>query len=255
MKKKISFIVFFYLLISLIINFQNVIFFFFFKEKIWIHRVNSIEKLKEVSSNYPGFELDVVFDNYSQVFDVNHPPQKSINLSLKEYLNSTTLPLNNFIWIDFKNLNKNNFRNSVLKLNKICNELNIDKTKLIIESKSPEYLKKFNQKGFKTSFYLPRNLAGLNPKLRNKKIQLIQELTSKYKTTYLSTDKRDYKIIKKKFPNHKLLIWTFYFFNKKTINPYHLLYGLNNILHKCVILPNKNVTAVLFKYDAKHGNH
>ncbi|WP_298878880.1 DUF2181 domain-containing protein [uncultured Polaribacter sp.] len=244
----------FYLTISIIVNFQNEFFTYFYKEKIWVHRVNSIEKLKETNSKFNGIELDVVFNTKTNVFDVNHPPAKSINLSLYKYLSSIKLNSNNLFWIDFKNLSTSNKINACLKLEKLCFELKLKKKQLIIESSNPQALDVFYSKGYQTSFYLPANLVSLNTQKLEEEIKSIQNIISENKTTYLSTDKRDYHIIKKYFPEHKLLIWSFYYFNKKTINPYHLLHGLNYIYYKLNILPDNNVYVTLFKYEGKAGN-
>src|SRR5690554_6067423 len=81
---------------------------FGYAEKIWAHRVNSLEKLASVQNKYTGVELDVVFDTLTNTFDVTHPPTPSIGLSLEQWLQ--TLDGDKGVWIDFKNLtaaNKN----------------------------------------------------------------------------------------------------------------------------------------------------
>lgn len=253
-RKRFIYLFSIYLIVCLIVNFQNEVFSHFFQDKIWAHRVNSIEKLKEVNSKFGGIELDVVFHSSTNVFDINHPPSKSINLSLKKYLSSEKLNERNIFWLDFKNLTEDNKIDACLKLDSLCYEFKLNRDQFIIESKKPQYLNSFYEKGYKTSFYLPENLVSLDEKMLKEEITDIQRIISENKTTYLSTDKRDYRIIKEYFPEHKYLIWTFYFFNKKTINPYHILYGINNIRHKCKIFPDDNVIAVLFKYEAREGN-
>lgn len=66
----------------LILNFQIYVFKFFFSSKIWAHRVNSIEKYEEARDLFSGVELDLVFNDLNNSFDVNHPPAKIINLNL-----------------------------------------------------------------------------------------------------------------------------------------------------------------------------
>ena len=70
------------LLCFLIVNFQMKIFQSVYSSKVWAHRVNSIEKYQEARDIFSGIELDLMFDVASNTFDVNHPPAKSINLSL-----------------------------------------------------------------------------------------------------------------------------------------------------------------------------
>jgi len=88
-------------LLAWIIFYSNGVLKLVFNEKIWIHRVNSIEKLGEVQADFYGVELDVVFLDSLNEFDVNHPPAESINLSLFEYLSTIKENKKLHFWLDF----------------------------------------------------------------------------------------------------------------------------------------------------------
>jgi hypothetical protein len=122
-----------------------------FPTKIMVHRVNTIEKLNFLKSDYKAFEVDVVFNN--GLFDVFHPPASSINLSFEKYLKEDSK--NGFyFWLDCKNLNKENSKLILDHLHKLDKKYDI-KDRLIFESTNPESLKLIADAGFKTSWYLP----------------------------------------------------------------------------------------------------
>jgi len=181
---------------------------FFFPDKIWAHKVNNIEKLEEASKKYAGIELDVVFHKKTNSFDVNHPTDSSINLSLTEFFLSQKNSVSNCkYWIDFKNLDYENKKLSADKLDSIANVFEIDKKNIIIESISPKFLKLFDDKGFLTSYYLPTNLNLLDDKNLESVLKTINTNISTFKNTYISFNYKDYEIINRRFPYKKKLTW------------------------------------------------
>lgn len=176
-----------------------------FPEKIWIHRVNSIEKLKEVGNEFSGIELDVVWDGTN--FDVNHPPAASIGLKLDEYLGTHDDSRNTVIWLDFKNLNSFNESNSLKKLDSIINQSSFTKKSIIVESPNPEFLKEFSRNGFKTSYYLPRNLNKLSKDSLDEVVNTLKNKVKDASINFLSFPIEDYEVVKKNFGNRDLLIW------------------------------------------------
>ena len=53
-------------------------------DKIWAHRVNTLEKLSFSTPFFNGVELDLVYTD--GVLDITHPPTPSIGLNLEAYL-------------------------------------------------------------------------------------------------------------------------------------------------------------------------
>lgn len=226
----------------------------YYKEKIWIHRVNSIEKLQEINPKFDKIELDVVFLKNEKKFDVNHPPAESINLSLFEYLSSIKIKQNNMFWLDFKNLSKKNINQSIGKLDSICKVLNINEHQFIIESTNPFLLEKLKQKSYKTSYYLADSLNQLSKDELQEQLSIIDEMNVNYKTDYLSFSYRDYQIINNYYPNNVYLTWSFKFSEMQIINPIYILPMLKLVYYKYSILSDKKVEIVLFKYVTKEGN-
>jgi len=180
-----------------------------FKDKIWAHKVNSIDKLFEVKERFKGVELDVVFveNNEGHFFDVHHPPDKSTGLSLSQYLQSNKEVSQLKYWIDFKNLNQKNVSLSISKLDSIITKFDINKLNIIIESNNPKYLGSFKSKGYITSYYLPENLYKLDSVKLKSKLNVIAKNISVYKHYYISSDYKNYLILNKYFPNSKKIIW------------------------------------------------
>lgn len=220
MKRK--FIVLFFGLICLaslsyFIFFSNSFLLWLFEEKIWVHRVNSIEKLNEVQPKFKGVELDIVFLDSLNEFDINHPPEASIQLFLEDYLSSVNKNNSLQFWLDFKNLEIENQKNALNKLNSICNSLSLNRNKFIVESSNVALLIEFSKAGYEISYYL--HWPGLYSLDKNQyQTQLTQiktNIESLNYQGYLSSDYRDYYILKENFPNHKILLWLDYPFGKE----------------------------------------
>lgn len=178
------------------------------KDKIWAHRVNSVQKLEFTQQKFAGVELDLVFDNKTMTFDVNHPPAPSIGLTLETYLNNfdTRSPVG--IWLDFKNLNGENSRNALIRLDELSLNHQLDKSSIIIESQSPKYLSGFSDSGYKTSYYLPTFLNQLSSKELIERIKEIEQNMQSFPTTAISTNIVDYDIIAVHFPEVTKYLWS-----------------------------------------------
>lgn len=179
-----------------------------YSNKIWAHRVNSIEKLEYTQTKYAGIELDVVFDNESKTFDVNHPPAQSIDLTLEEYLSHFKADTGFGIWLDFKNLTEQNAKSALNRLLYLTEKYKLIQEKIIVESQYPEYLDWFQTAGFKTSYYLPSFLNRLSSKHLSEKLDEINLKIKTYKPTAISTNIVDYEIIAKHYPKQTKYLWS-----------------------------------------------
>jgi len=213
-------------------------------EKICIHRVNSVEKLKEVRGVYTGVELDVVFDNETNTFDVNHPPAKSINLSLENYLKEITEFQNLRLWLDVKNLNDGNVDSIIKRLNFICKSLNIQKERIIVESPSFNDLLKIKTNNYIVSYYLPwPGLYTMEQAEMDKQVSEILKKIDEAPSVYLSSDYRDYELMKKYFPKNEKLFWI-----TKEVSSFSELTLLSEILS------DDKVKVLLVQHEAKVEN-
>lgn len=124
-----------------------------YKDKIWLHRCNSMEKLYEKQALYPNIEVDIVIRN-NQIFDVTHDLDTSFNLKLASYL-AYIQEKGGKLWLDIKNLTSDNKLTALARLNKLMEHFEIGKKRLIIESSNWNALTVFTRNGFYTSYYVP----------------------------------------------------------------------------------------------------
>jgi glucan phosphoethanolaminetransferase (alkaline phosphatase superfamily) len=102
--------------------------------RIFPHRVNSIGKLRDVwNDGFRSFEIDVRFGgNNSRTFRIGHN-EGLMGLGLEEYLSEIDYPKIERIWVDFKNLNKNNYKKALKRLEYLHIKFDL-KIKIILES-------------------------------------------------------------------------------------------------------------------------
>jgi len=233
---------FIFLYISL---FSNTLLQYIFYEKLWVHRVDSKEKLSEVEDKFYGVELDVVFIDSLNTFDITHPPEPSINLNLLDYLKSCKNNQLHF-WIDFKNLNQLNEISALKRLNFICNQLQMDKNRFIVESPEPELLKEYELDGYLTSFYLP--WPGLHQLKKDTLENMLIYLNKKVqKTNYISSNYHDYKIVEEHFPKANKLFWL-------TGGEKEFSSVIKERLFLYEILMNNKTKILLVEYDSRARN-
>lgn len=123
-----------------------------YSHKVWLHRCNSIEKLREKEALYPNVEVDVVFRE-DNTFDVTHDLDKTFNLDLGEYFRHYQ-EREGKIWLDVKNLNGENKDSMLVALTGLLNRYGMAKERIIVESPEWEHLGVFTGNGFYTSMYV-----------------------------------------------------------------------------------------------------
>jgi len=213
-------------------------------DKVWAHRVNSLEKLAYTQKKYTGLELDVVFDTVTNTFDVTHPPTPSIGLTLEEWMQA--LDAEKGVWIDFKNLTATNQGAALERLLKIVAQNNLKKEQFIVESQHPQYLQDFTTAGFQTSYYLPSHLHVLSEGGLHEKLSEINSNILSHPTTYISTNIEDYPLIAEYFPEQQKLLWSlFTTYNKSMLPNYRLT-------RKALQDPKVNVLLVRVNSSAGH---
>ncbi len=239
-----------------VLNNQDAFFDTMYSDKMWVHRVNSVEKLSEVQDTYVGVELDLVYKLEDSIFDVNHPPAPSTGLNLHDYLGSIQNPAEQKLWLDYKNLDAENEASSLSRLQALCDQYGIPTQHIIVESMSPEYLGSFSKAGFKTSYYLPR-IAGLSGDQKEVLMQEINKSVADYSIHYISADKIHLGDLKTLFPEKEILTWIA---NKEADNAsfWELKKMYNKFIRarkKYAVLSDPQIKIVLYSYKAKEGNY
>lgn len=235
-----SFIYIILLTIGAVVTYKNsvhpVVLRTLFPTKIWPHRVNNISQLEEASNIFSGMELDVVWQNGN--FDVNHPPIKSIGLNLEDYLKHLPRSRTYGLWVDYKNLEKNNAQESANLLDSLFKQEKLSKDRVYIESRNPKQLDAFFDRGFKISYYLPSGLSQIRHKDSIKEI--VTTISSKLNynpNLYISAPFSEYDFLNRYFPERKKLFW-------------HLndLYGPKNKWNIYKALLDSKTEVILFSY-------
>lgn len=122
------------------------------REKLWLHRTNSLEKLHEKEARFPNFELDLVFRD-NGTFDVTHDADTTFNLSLRHYMPHISRHRSH-VWLDVKNLNPQNAAYALRCLNTLLHTYHARKEQFIVETRNLQALSTFTAAGYYTSCYV-----------------------------------------------------------------------------------------------------
>ena len=122
-------------------------------EKFWLHRTDNLVRLNTTGTKYAGVELDLVYFENENNFDVSHDKQSTLEYPIDNFMNA--IKNNQHIWLDYKNLTAENAEVSLKRLNHVLKEYDIDKERCIVESHNFRALKIFHDAGYYTSYYVP----------------------------------------------------------------------------------------------------
>jgi hypothetical protein len=126
-------------------------------DKVWAHRVNSLEALREAEALFAGVELDLVFDRTTQSFSVRHPPKPDTGLSLEEYLASSADHPELRLWFDWKNPTPDNVGDALSELARLDGKYDI-RRRALVETPSEATFSEIaavSRYGFLHGYYLP----------------------------------------------------------------------------------------------------
>lgn len=126
------------------------------QEKFWLHRADSVEKIREKKDFYPGLEIDIQYHSKEKVFDVNHDWYDSVGLPLDLLLDELSGGPKR-IWLDYKNLQDGNAEESFQTLTGLLDKYGIKRENVIVESPNFMALNVFHEGGLYTSYYVPVN--------------------------------------------------------------------------------------------------
>jgi hypothetical protein len=166
--------------------------------KLWVHRVNSIERLEAVIDDFNGVECDVVFDSSKNKLFVHHPPAAADTTTLEHYLQR--LSGDKYLWIDVKSFSEHHLAQLTEHLEAL-EEMYRFKQYSIIETSSVWLANYLAHKRFRVSFLVPAEqlksaafpAGGVVP---NESVQFVSQ-----EDVYVNQ-------LKRMFPNKKLLVWS-----------------------------------------------
>ncbi len=183
---------------------------------IWLHRVNSPERLAYFLNDYAGFEMDIYYDSSRNFFNVDHD-NRDFNTTLRDMFNTLKkgekTGKNVWVWLDFKNLDDGNKDMALAHLETLLAECPIPRDHIIVESSAIEALKPFHDKGYVTSFYFT---PPSGPDWREQTEQL-RERFYRSGSTAVSSHLANYDLVKAAFPNAPWLFWDMKSYNRSNV--------------------------------------
>lgn len=172
-------------------------------QKLWVHRVDSYERLQAVQDYFGGFETDLVFDRAANTFRITHPPAPAGNLIADDYFYWLKLS-GKKMWLDIKDLQSSDIEAAVRYFLKSDSLYGI-RDKVVVESSEPVFVNKLAAKGFIVSYLvLPQYLEGRE---RDTVINLLQEVS------FVSQEDRFVEVLKQQYPGKKIITWALSFDN------------------------------------------
>lgn len=170
--------------------------------RVFPHRVDSVGKLKDIwEDGFRSFEIDARFgDNNTTYFQIGHN-HGVMGIKMEDFLSSVTYSEIQRVWLDFKNLNKNNYKQASERLDYLDKKFDIKK-KFIVESGTTlEFFKEFKKAGWHTSYYMPTEKIATQLKENNvtemKKLAVkIASQTKSQNLSAVSFDHRLYPFVK-----------------------------------------------------------
>lgn len=213
---------------------------FYENEKIWKHKVNESEEVNKYLDQFPGIELDVHYNGYRDNFYITHDKGYDVSETetLNQYFNKIQDVKKYYYWIDFKNLSFINDGKAIDRLNKVLNNHNI-KNNCIVESTNADKLKKFNDEGFFTSYWVPAHGYDGTLNDQNKEdIKEIEDNLEKCVHNAISSHAENAQFFYDHFPSYNLHVWT----NNWDTTNLELFNNLLNYPNIKVILVDKEIS-------------
>jgi hypothetical protein len=179
-----------------------------FPVKVWLHRVNSVDRATRMAKRYRGLEIDVMYDSAAAYFDVGHPPVPSAGLSLDRLFAVVPDITTHYFWLDFKNLTDGNAQAACGTLLAIARKRGIV-SHVIVESTNPRALGCFTANGFYTSYYLfpdldPHTMA---PDQLRKSYEEVKTNLAASDVSAVSSSYRSLPFIEAYLPDSDILLW------------------------------------------------
>jgi len=168
------------------------------------HRINDTESLQKVLDHkLLSFEVDLFFkEGKKSYFEVGHKEKDLNGETFEDYLSLLSKYPIKKIWLDIKNLNENNARKMLLRLNELDKLYAFKKYSIIESSNEKGLFKAFNDSGFHCAYFMPtRKIINLMDVNNSQALLLEAKRINTYVYTQgmpaISFDSRLYPFVKK----------------------------------------------------------
>lgn len=187
------------------------------REKIFVHRVNSLERYELLKEKFSSFETDIVFDGRVDDFQVYHPPFKKETdiVPFDQFLGHTDLKKQLF-WFDTRFVAAINMEQAMAALSRLPDTLMLQK-RSVFEIYDAVAAAFFAQRGYTTSFNPDETVMtrmGKEPLYRDSINQLLERVT------YISQDMKYVPELEQLFPGKQIVTWDLRFssfFNRQPL--------------------------------------
>jgi hypothetical protein len=185
-------------------------------QRVWVHRVNSLERYEFLKNKFSGFEVDIVFHQTARNFFVYHPPLVSAwkdTLSLQNFFDNVDLSKKQF-WLDMRGVYSFNVKEALETFSSLTERYSL-RSSCILEIYDPTAASIFAQNGYAVSFNVSElaqqtlsNVASRDS-LRN----LLEPVK------YVSQEAHFLPFMKEMFPEKKVVTWQLSFKNFFDVSP------------------------------------
>ncbi len=177
-------------------------------EKLWAHRVNSLERFTYLKEYFSGLETDVVFDTAINNFRIYHPPAPPADLKVDAYFRQLK-SLNKGLWMDVKAVDTATIIKAADFLTS-CDQLYGIKKYVLIESSQIKFINLLAERGFTTSWLVPRMY--LEREAPGQAINSIKQQLSP-RVRFVSQEDTFLPYLKTRFSDKKIVTWALSFNN------------------------------------------
>lgn len=177
-------------------------------EKLWRHKVNSLEGLEKYTSIFNAIEFDVVFYPESNTFEVEHDPDPNSSIKLDDYFGSIEHPDSFYYWIDIKNLSMENVESLSKRMTNVLGKYNL-KDRVICESYHHKPLKVLHENGLYTSYWIPHfSYKGKLEDYQKDHLNKIHQVLEDCPHNAISAFYKMFPFIKEYLPDCTTHLWT-----------------------------------------------
>ncbi len=165
-----------------------------YKSDNWLHSVSILEKFKIYQQQYENFEVSVVCKNSGSLEAISSDNDKT-NIKLEGFF-SEMRNNNVHLWIDLKNINEENKVFICEKLDSLCAIYEVEKQRLVIETRDWQSLSYLTSHNFYTSFFLDINAKDFNEEEAMLYGKMLREITDKGYVKALSFYSENYSFVR-----------------------------------------------------------
>lgn len=171
----------------------------------WLHMVNSSDRLTAYWDMWPGFEMDLFWNEAEKTFRVSHDTADADETLADLWQNRPDIN-QKYFWLDFKNMTPQTAQDAVAELNRLTNIYALPRHHIVVEGKDGVTLTQMAQNGYWTSLYLSC-YRWRNPVDRKVNIQRDYAILAASHIHFVSADADYFQDVMVAFPDYPKLFW------------------------------------------------